>query len=382
MRTDRALRVPFNRPSAGAEERRYIAEVLDSGRLAGNGQMTQECEAVLAEQLGAERVFLTPSCTQALEMAALLLDLEPGAEVICPSFTHPSTANAFALRGAVPVFCDVRPDTLNVDERQLERLISERTAAIVCTHYAGVACEMDELMALCERHGLDLVEDTAHGLFATYRERPLGTMGRFGALSFHETKNVSSGEGGALVLTRAEDTERAEMVREKGTDRAAFFRGEVEAYTWTDLGSGYLPSELQAAFLRGQLERRSEIQAARQRIWDRYVEELRDWASRHRVELPTVPGDRQHPAHLFHLRTPERDQRDRLIEHLSSRGILAVFHYLPLHLSAMGRRLAPDGPALPVTESVAGRVLRLPLFADLEDDEQTEVIEAVTEFSP
>jgi dTDP-4-amino-4,6-dideoxygalactose transaminase len=327
-------------------------------------------------------VMLTPSATQALEMAALLLELEPGAELVCPSFTHPSTVNPFVMRGGRPTFCDIRPDTLNIDERQVEELIGPRTAAIVCTHYAGVGCEMDELLAIADRHGIPVVEDNAHGLFGRYRDQPLGTFSRFAAVSFHETKNMTAGEGGALVLNRAEDVARAEVLRDKGTNRAAFFRGEVEAYEWSDLGSSYVASELQAAFLRGQLERRDEVQAARHRIWDRYAEELADWASSHGVELPHVPADRRHPAHLFHLRMPGRHERDDLIERLDSAGILAVFHYQPLHTSPMGRRLAPDGPRLPVTEETAERIVRLPLFSALTDEEQSRVIKAVKGYSP
>jgi dTDP-4-amino-4,6-dideoxygalactose transaminase len=360
----------------------YVAEALESGRLSGDGPMARECERLLAEELSGRRVLLTSSGTEALEMAALLLDLDPGAEVVCPSFTHPSTVNAFALHGARPVFCDVREDTLNLDEARVEQLVGERTAAIVCTHYGGVACEMDELLAIGGRRGVELVEDSAHGLYASYGDRPLGTMGRFAAFSFHETKNVSSGEGGAIVLNSEEDERRAEEIRDKGTNRAAFFRGEVSKYVWTELGSSYLMSELQAAFLRGQLERGEAIQAERHRIWSRYAEELSDWAETSGVRLPHVPADRRHPAHLFHLRMRGRRERDGLIEHLASREILAVFHYLPLHLSPMGRRLSPDCPALPVTEAAADRVVRLPMFTGLTPEEQARVIEAVTEFSP
>jgi dTDP-4-amino-4,6-dideoxygalactose transaminase len=376
------IRIPFNRASAAGDELGYVAEALGSGHLAGDGPMARHCEALLAKEVGAERAVLTPSATHALEMAALLLDFEPGAEIICPSFTHPSSVNAFVMRGGRPVFCDIRPDTLNINEELVEALASAGTAAIVCTHYGGVGCEMDELLAIGERRGVELIEDNAHGLYGTYGGRPLGTIGRFGALSFHETKNVTSGEGGALLLTSADDVERAEILREKGTNRAAFFRGEVESYSWVDLGSSSLVSEFQAAFLRGQLERRGAIQAARHRIWSRYAEELGDWAARHEVELPVIPEDREHPAHLFHLRMSGRRERDGLIEHLSGRGILAVFHYMPLHLSPMGRRLAPDCPPLPVTESAAERVVRLPLFAGLQPDEQSEVIEAVRGYSP
>jgi dTDP-4-amino-4,6-dideoxygalactose transaminase len=377
-----ASRIPFNRPTKAGTESAYVEEAIASGRLSGDGPMARRCEELLSAELKGARVLLTPSATQALEIGALLLDLERGSEVICPSFTHPSSVNAFVGRGARPAFCDIRPDTLNLDERLVEERIGERTAAIVCTHYAGVACELDELVSLATRRGIPLIEDNAHGLFGAYRDRPLGTFGRFGALSFHETKNVTSGEGGALILNDPEDVARAEVIRDKGTNRAAYSRGEVDAYEWADFGSSYLPSELQAAFLLGQLERRDQIQAARERIWDRYATELAGWADRIGVELPAVSADRRHPAHLFHLRLATRNDRDALIEHLSSRGILAVFHYQPLHLSPMGSRLDPGCPALPVTESVAERIIRLPLFASLTEDEQSRVIEAVTEFAP
>ena len=378
----RAIEIPFNRPGDGGLERRYLEEALDSRRLSGDGPMSRRCEELLSEELGGARVMLTPSATQALEISALLLGLEPGSEVICPSFTHPSSINAFVTHGARPVFCDVRPDTLNLDERQVGERLSDRTAAIICTHYGGVACELDELLSRAERHDAELIEDNAHGLFGAYRDRPLGTFGRFSALSFHETKNVTSGEGGALVLKRPEDVARAEVIRDKGTNRSAFFRGEADAYEWTDVGSSYLPSELQAAFLLGQLESRDRIQSARGRIWHRYATELAGWAGGLGVELPAIPADRSHPAHLFHLRLAGAEERDALIDHLASRGILAVFHYQPLHLSPMGRRLDPGCPPLPVAESTAARLVRLPLFASLTEDEQSLVIEAVTEFAP
>src|SRR3954451_21383356 len=374
--------IPFNRPSPGGGELSYIEEAINSGRLSGDGAMTRRCEGELSAELAGGRVMLTPSATQALEICALLLGAEPGWEVICPSFTDPSSVNAFVTHGARTVFCDIRADTLNLDERLVEERIGERTAAVVCTHYAGIGCELDALVSLAERHGTSLIEDNAHGLFGAYRDRPLGTFGRFGALSFHETKNVTSGEGGALILNDPQDVARAEVIRDKGTNRAAYSRGEVDAYEWADFGSSYLPSELQAAFLLGQLERRDRIQAARERIWDRYATELAGWADRVGVELPAAAGDRHHPAHLFHLRVSTREVRDALIEHLSSRDVLAVFHYQPLHLSPMGRRLDPGCPPLPVTESAAAGIVRLPLFASLTDEEQSRVIEAVMEFAP
>jgi dTDP-4-amino-4,6-dideoxygalactose transaminase len=378
----RTARIPFNRPVAAGEELRLIAEAVDGSVLAGDGSMAAGCERLLEEELGVPRVMLTPSCTQALEIAALLLDLAPGDEIISPSFTFPSTASAFVIRGAAPVFAEIRPDTLNLDERRVEDLIGPRTRAIVCTHYAGVGCEMDELIGICERHGIELIEDAAHALFGSYRGRPLGGIGRFGALSFHETKNVTCGEGGALILSNSDDVARAEIVREKGTDRAAFFRGEVERYSWVDVGSSYLPSELQAAFLLGQLESSEAIQSSRHAIWDRYASELRDWADQHGAGLPQVPADRNHPAHLFYLLLPGRRERDALIEHLDEREILAVFHYLPLHRSPMGRRLAPECPPLPITEDIADRIVRLPLFPGLTEAEQSRVIAAILEFAP
>jgi dTDP-4-amino-4,6-dideoxygalactose transaminase len=374
-------RIPFNRPPIAGEELRRISEALESGQLAGDGPFTERCEALLLEELGVAGVLLTPSGTAALEMAALLVGLEPGDEVIGPSFTFPSTLGAFTLFGARPVFADIHPDTLNLDEREIEGLISERTRAIVCTHYGGVGCELDALDEIAEQHSLALVEDNAHGLFGSYRGRPLGSFGRFGALSFHETKNLSSGEGGALLLTDRADLERAEIIREKGTNRSAFHRGQVDRYTWVDIGSSYLPSELQAAMLWAQLDAREAIQAERKRIWERYAEGLADWAGRCEVQLPTVPNDREHPAHVFQLILPSEAARDRFIEHLRSREVVAVFHYLPLHTSPMGRRLA-EPRELPVTEDVAGRLARLPLYYGLSEDEQATVIDAVLAFEP
>jgi dTDP-4-amino-4,6-dideoxygalactose transaminase len=376
------IEIPFNRPTPMGQELRLIAEAIENGELAGDGEMGRACERILEDELEAPAVRLTPSCTQALEMAALLLDIQEGDEIISPSFTFPSTPGAFVLHGARLVFCEIRPDTLNIDESQVEALIGPRTRALVCTHYAGVGCDMDALLAICDRHGVTLIEDAALALFATYRDRPLGTIGRFGALSFHETKNVTGGEGGALILNDASDVDRAEILREKGTDRAAFLRGDVSAYGWVDVGSSYLPSELQAAFLLGQLEQRREIQAIRRQIWDRYAAELEVWAGEHDVALPVIPADCRHPAHLFHLMLPSRAARDGLIAHLRQRGILAVFHYLPLHLSRMGRRLTPDGPSLPVTEATCERIVRLPLFNGLGDGQQSRVIAAVKEFRP
>jgi dTDP-4-amino-4,6-dideoxygalactose transaminase len=324
--------------------------------------------------------FLTTSCTHALELAALLLDLKRGDEVIVPSFTFVSSVNAFVLRGARPVFADIRADTLNLDERQLEALITRRTKAILVMHYAGVACEMDAIMALAARHGVAVVEDNAHGLFAKYLGRQLGTFGTFATQSFHETKNFSCGEGGALLINDARYIERAEIVRQKGTDRSRLLRGEVDKYTWVDIGSSYSMSDLLAAFLFAQLEQRDAIQNARRKIWERYDAELRGWAKEAGVRLPIVPAECEQPYHIYYLLLQSLDMRQRLIAHLAQCGILGVFHYLPLHTSAMGARFGGREGDCPVTEDVSARLLRLPFYNDLSDAEQSDVIAALCSF--
>jgi dTDP-4-amino-4,6-dideoxygalactose transaminase len=310
-------------------------------------------------------------------MAALLLDVKAGDEVIVPSFTFVSSVNAFVLRGARPVFADVRPDTLCIDERRLDQLISPRTRAIVAVHYAGVACEMESLEAACAHNRIAIIEDNAHGLFGKYRGRSLGTFGAMATLSFHETKNVSCGEGGALLINDGALAERAEIIREKGTDRSRFFRGEVDKYGWVDVGSSYLPSELLAAVLAAQLEAADWIQTCRARIWHRYQEELNDWASKRGIDLPTIPPDCDQTFHMFYVMLPSLRMRERLIAHLKSRGILAVFHYQALHLSTMGRRLGGQPGQCPVTERIADRLLRLPFYTNMTEDEQSSVIEAL-----
>jgi dTDP-4-amino-4,6-dideoxygalactose transaminase len=375
-----SYRIPFNRPGLAGDELRYIRESVESGRISGDGVFTEKCRRLLEELLGAPRVLLTTSCTTALEMAALLLDLGPGDEVIMPSFTFVSTANAVVLRGARPVFVDIRPDTLNLDERLLEGLVTPRTRAIMPVHYAGVGCEMDVILAVAERHGLAVVEDNAQGLFGAYRGRALGTFGSLAALSFHETKNISCGEGGALVINDERHAERAEIIREKGTDRSRMFRGLVDKYTWVDVGSSALPSDILAAFLYGQLERRAEIQARRRRIWERYAQELPAWAGPRGIGLPAVPDHCRQPYHLFHVVAASLDQRTRLIAHLKARGILAVFHYLPLHLSEMGQRVGGKPGDCPVTEDLSDRVLRLPFYNDLGEAEQGYVLESLRAF--
>jgi dTDP-4-amino-4,6-dideoxygalactose transaminase len=372
--------IGFNRPAMPAAAYRYLREAVRNMHLSGDGPFTRRCHALLEAVLGAPKVLLTTSCTHALEMAALLLDVGPGDEVVVPSFTFVSTANAFVLRGARVVFADVRPDTLNLDERQLPGLLTRRTRAVVPVHYAGVGCEMDAIGSAAAAAGVAVVEDNAHGLFGTYRGRPLGSLGAIAAQSFHETKNISCGEGGALVLNDPALAERAEVIREKGTNRSRFFRGEVDKYTWVDVGSSYLPSDALAALLLAQLEMRAAIQARRRAVWDRYRAGLAGWAADHRVRLPHVPDHCGHPAHLFHLLLPTLDDRQALLAHLKARGVVATFHYVPLHLSEMGVRHGGRPGLCPVTEAVSDRLVRLPLFYDLSDADVDRVIGAVTAF--
>lgn len=372
--------IPFNRPSWEGNEQAYIAEAIANGHISGDGAFTRRCHALLEELLGVPKALLTTSCTHALELAALLLDIRPGDEVILPAFTFVSTANAFVLRGARPVFVDVRPDTLNLDEAQLESKITEHTRAIVVVHYAGVGCEMDAVEQIAARHGLRIIEDNAHGLMGKFRGRPLGTFGSLAALSFHETKNFTCGEGGALLINEPGLIERAEIIREKGTDRSRFFRGQVDKYTWVDIGSSYLPSDLLAAMLCAQLEVHRQIQAKRRKVWETYACRMEDWANARGVRLPIVPPHCEQAYHMFYLLMPSLELRQGLIAHLKSRGILSVFHYLPLHLSVMGRRFGGVEGDCPVTEDMSDRLLRLPFFNSLSEDQQERVIQAVIEF--
>jgi dTDP-4-amino-4,6-dideoxygalactose transaminase len=374
------IQIPFNRLCVSGREYEYIRQAVDSGHVSGDGPFTRKCQGLLERILGGSRALLTTSCTDALEMAALLLDVRPGDEVILPSFTFVSTGNAFALRGARCVFADVRRDTLNLDESQLEDLTTPRTKAIVAVHYAGVGCEMSAIGEIAERHGIRLVEDNAQGLFGEYRGRPLGTFGALAALSFHETKNVSCGEGGALVINDPAFLGRAEILREKGTDRSRFFRGEVDKYTWIDLGSSFLPSDILAAFLYAQLEARDSIQAARRRIWNSYAAQLDDWARRNDARLPLVPPHCEQPYHMFYLLLPDHAARQALIDRLRNRGILAVFHYQPLHRSRMGLSMGGASAHCPVADDVSERLLRLPFYTDLTASDQARVIETVREF--
>ena len=374
------IRIPFNRPFATGHELDYIRAAIAAPKFSGDGSFTAQCHQLLEQSLGIQKALLTTSCTHALEMAALLLDIGPEDEVIVPAFTFPSAANAFVLRGGRPVFVDVRADTLNIDEDLIEQRITARTKAIFLVHYAGVGCEMGTIMAIAQRHGIAVVEDNAHGLYGRYRGRYLGTLGQIGTLSFHETKNFTGGEGGALLINDANFNERAEILREKGTDRSRFFRGEIDKYTWVDVGSSYLPSELLAAFLRAQLEHRDQIQSMRRQAWEIYAHELASWAETNGIRLPIVPAECEQSYHMFYVIMPSFESRQALISHLAGLGILAVFHYLPLHLSPMGLRFGGHQGDCPVTEDFADRLLRFPFFTGMSSSEQAQVIDAVCGF--
>ncbi len=372
--------IDFNRPSFVGKEFTYITQAMERLHISGDGYFTKQCQASLEQALGVPKALLTTSCTHALEMAAFLLDIQPGDEVIVPSFTFVSTVNAFVIRGARPVFIDIRPDTLNLDERLLADKIGPRTRAILPVHYAGVGCDMDAIMAIAERYSLAVVEDNAHGLFGRYKGRFLGTFGNMATQSFHETKNITCGEGGALLINDPAVIERAEIIREKGTNRSRFFRGQIDKYTWVDLGSSYLPSDILAAFLYAQLEARESIQARRQHIWEYYYIQLKDWAQAHNVRLPFVPETCEQPYHMFYLLLPNLKTRQALIEHLKADGIQAVFHYLPLHRSEMGIQFGGKPGECPVTEDISDRLLRLPFYNTLAEADQERVIASLCSF--
>lgn len=359
--------IPFNRPFMTGKEIPMISQAHANGHLSGDGPFTKKCHQWLRERTGAASALLTHSCTAALEMAALLLDLEPGDEVIMPSFTFVSTANAFALRGAVPVFVDIRSDTLNIDEALIEAAITSRTRAICVVHYAGVACEMDTIVQIAQRHGVAVVEDAAQGIMSSYKGRALGTIGELGAFSFHETKNVISGEGGALLCRDTEFGERAEIIREKGTNRSRFFRGQVDKYTWVDVGSSYLPGEIIAAFLNAQLNEAEDITSRRLAIWDRY----HAWAAPHEaagaLRRPIVPEECVHNAHMYYLLLPSLEARTKFIFSMKESGVQTVFHYIPLHSSPAGEQLGRTSGNLDVTDDISNRLVRLPLWLGLEE---------------
>ncbi len=372
-------RIPFNRPTQSEWDSEYLQQALSSGKLSGDGNFTARCHHILEQVVGVPKALVTTSCTHALEMAALLLDIKEGDEVIVPAFTFVSSANAFVLRGARPVFADIRPDTLCIDERHIERLLTARTRAIIVVHYAGVGCEMDTINALSLKSGVSVIEDNAHGLFGSYHGRMLGSLGRMATLSFHETKNLTCGEGGALLINDNALVERAEIIREKGTDRSKFFRGQVDKYGWVDIGSSYLPSEVLAALLCAQLEDRQRIQQRREVIWVKYHEMLKKWAVDRGVTLPTVPPSCAQAFHMFYMVMPSASAREKLIAHLGAKGILAVWHYQPLHTSKVGKMYGGQDGDCPVAERVAEQLVRLPFYTTMTDEEQLMVVEALYE---
>jgi dTDP-4-amino-4,6-dideoxygalactose transaminase len=373
--------IPFNLPFFSGKEFEFIQKAIANWRISGDGMFTQKCHAFLEKELGIPAALLTTSCTHALEMAALLLDIKPGDEVIVPSFTFVSTVNAFVLRGARPIFIDIRPDTLNLDETRLEKLITPRTRAVVVVHYAGVGCEMDAIMATAQKYGIRVIEDNAHGLFGKYKNKFLGTFGCLAAQSFHETKNFICGEGGALLINDPVYIERAEIIREKGTNRSHFFRGQVDKYTWVDLGSSYLPSDILAAFLYAQFLSRDVIQAKRKRVWEYYDKNLKEWAADRAVRLPSIPAHCEQPYHMYYVIMPSLEARQALMRHLAAREIHSVFHYLPLHLSGMGRKFGGKSGDCPITERVSDCLLRLPYYNELSEADQDRVVTAIKNFS-
>jgi len=372
--------IPFNRPFIAGKELSYIAQAVSRGELTGDGYFTQRCCRLLENRLGLRKVLLTPSCTAALEMSAMLCGIEPGDEVIMPSYTSVSTANAFLRMGARPAFVDIAPDTLNIDAGLIEAAVTERTKAIVPVHYGGVGCDMDRILAIAKKYGVRVVEDAAQGINAFYRDQALGSMGDLGAYSFHETKNLISGEGGALCINDPELIERAEIIRDKGTDRGRFLRGEVDKYSWVDVGSSYDPSEICSAFLLAQLELMDEISSTRRRLFESYTRGLRPFAADGLIRIPQVPPECESSHHVFYIILPNGDARDALIAHLSSYGIAAVFHFVPLHTSPMGLTLGYQEGNLPVTEDLSRRLVRLPLFHGITPEEQARVISSVGEF--
>lgn len=369
--------IPFNKPAYLPIEPEYIQEALRSGHLAGDGAFTKRCNLLLEKLFEVPKALLTTSCTHALELSALLLNIKPGDEVILPSFTFVSTVNAFVLRGAKPVFSDIRADTLNMDETKLESLITPKTRAVVPVHYAGVGCEMDAILDIAHSHNIAVVEDNAHGLAGKYKGKKLGTFGSMATQSFHETKNISCGEGGALLINDPAFIERAEIIREKGTNRSRFFRGQVDKYSWVDMGSSYLPSEILAAVLCAQLENVEKIQQRRGEIWNRYQTELCGWAEENGVRLPMIPAHCEQPYHMFYMLLPSLESRTRFISALKEKGILTVFHYLPLNTSDMGIKFGAKAGDCPVTEDISDRLVRLPLFYNMTDDDQSRVVEEI-----
>jgi dTDP-4-amino-4,6-dideoxygalactose transaminase len=375
------VRIPFNKPPHTGNEEQYVLESIRSPKISGDGQFTKQCHQWFEANLPCRKALLTTSCTHALEMAAMLIDIQPGDEVIMPSYTFVSTANAFVLRGAKIVFVDIRPDTLNIDETKIEAAITERTRAIVPVHYAGVGCEMDAIMSLADRYGLYVIEDAAQGMMSSYKGKALGTIGHLGTFSFHETKNyTSAGEGGLLIINDERFSERAEILREKGTNRSQFFRGMVDKYSWVDVGSSYLMNDVSAAYLWGQLEKAEEINGYRLRIWQHYYKGLKELEDEKLIELPMVPEHCVHNAHMFYMKVKDIETRTKLIEYLKHNDILAVFHYVPLHSAPAGRAFGSFHGEDHYTTQESERVIRLPIFYGLTDDEQEMIIETIKSF--
>ncbi len=372
--------IPFNIPPVTGEEEKYLKEVFESGKFSGDGPFTKKCNAWFEEEFEAKKALLTTSCTHALEMAALLCEVKEGDEVIMPSYTFVSTANAFALRGAKIVFVDIRPDTMNIDENLIENAITDKTKAIVPVHYAGVSCEMDKINEIAKKHNLFVVEDAAQGVMAKYKGRALGTLSDIGCYSFHETKNYQCGEGGAIIVNRDSFIERSEIIREKGTNRSKFLRGQVDKYTWVDIGSSYLPSELNAAFLYAQLLHAKEINKDRLKSWDIYYKELSDLQKEGFLTLPTVPKECEHNAHMFYIKVKDIEERSKLIEFLKKRDIFAVFHYVPLHSSEAGRKFGEFRGEDKYTTKESERLLRLPMYYGLKEADIFKVCDSVREF--
>lgn len=373
--------IPFNKPPYTGNEDQYVLQAMRSEKMSGDGDFTKRCHSWFEKELSCKKALLTPSCTAALEMAALLIDIQPGDEVIMPSYTFVSTANAFVLRGAKVVFVDVRPDTMNIDESKIESAITSRTKAIVPVHYAGVACEMDTIMELANRHNIYVIEDAAQGMMSTYKGQALGTIGHIGTYSFHETKNYTSGgEGGLLIINDDRFKERAEIIREKGTNRSQFFRGMVDKYSWVDIGSSYLPSDIQAAYLWGQLEKADEINSARLDCWSYYYDNLKTLQLKGKIELATIQSGCKHNAHMFYIKVSDMQTRSDLISHLKDCGILAVFHYIPLHTSVAGEKSGRLHVEDTYTTSHSERLLRLPIYYGMTRNEQKNVIQAILDF--
>lgn len=373
--------VPFNKSSTIGKELLYIAETLLQGQIAGDQLFTKKCQELLKQVTGTQHALLTTSCTHALEMSAMLIDIKPGDEVIVPAFTFVSTVNAFILRGAKPVFIDSRPDTLNLDEKQLERLITKRTRAILPVHYAGVSCEMDTILKIAGERNIAVIEDNAHGLFGKYKGKPLGSLGVMATQSFHETKNLTCGEGGALLINDPSLIERSEIIREKGTNRSKFFRGQVDKYTWVDVGSSYVVSDVLAAFLFGQLEQYEQIQERRKKIWETYDSELSSWSNTNGIRRPTIPKYCDQAFHMYYLLMPDLETRHKFIGHLKEVGINAVFHYQPLHLSPMGKTFDGKRGDCKVAESAGDCLVRLPFFNSMTNEQLFRVIETAKRFN-